>query len=350
MAEATGCLSAGVIRAQTRPGGEPSVAPDAGEGKRVTEGPSTFRHVAVVGPGAIGLCVAIRLARPDDGPQVTLIDRDADRARRLGGRALRLTSEAGDLAVRLPVCLRPPTPPDLVVLATKAHQAAAAAKAAADWIGDAVLLTLQNGLGVAREVAEALPDTTVLVGVTYQAANTVAEGEVHHAAGDLTHVGYEGRGPDATAEAVADLLRRSGLPAQAEADMTPVVWRKLLVNAAINPVAALAGVRNGEVAERSPLAALARRLAEEGEAVARAEGIARPEEPAADAVLATARATAENRCSMLQDLAAGRTTEIDYLNGALVVRAEAHGLDVPANRAVTTLVRLLSSPGEGKGN
>ena len=316
----------------------------------MTDGLRTFRHVAVIGPGAVGLCVAIRLAQPEDGPQVTLIDRDADRARRLGGRALRLTSDAGDLAARLPVYLRPPTPPDLAILATKAHQAGEAARAAADWIGDAVLLTLQNGLGAAEEVAEALPATPLLVGVTYQAAHRVAEGEVHHAANIMTHIGCEGRPADPVAEAVADLFRRSGLPVRVEADMTPVVWRKLLVNAAINPVAALAGVRNGEVADRPTPAALARRLAEEGEAVARAEGVALPEEGAAEAALATARATAENRCSMLQDLAAGRTTEIHYLNGALVARAEAHGLDVPANRAVTTLVRLLSSPAEGKGD
>ncbi len=311
----------------------------------MTDGPRTFDHVAVIGPGAIGLCVAIRLAQPTSGPRVTLIDHDADRARRLSGRALRLTSEAGPLAARVPVCLRPATPPDLVILATKAHQASAAARAAADWIGDAVLLTLQNGLGVADEVAEAIPHTPVLVGVTYQAAHLVAEGEVLHAANIATHVGLEGRAPGPAAEAVADLLRRSGMPARVEADMTPVLWRKLLVNAAINPVAALAGVRNGEVADRPTPAALARRLAKEGEAVARAEGVALPEERAAEAALATARATAENRCSMLQDLGAGRTTEIDYLNGALVARAEARGLDVPANRAVAALVRLLSASG-----
>jgi len=310
----------------------------------VTDGPRTFRHVAVIGPGAVGLCVAIRLAQPDDGPQVTLIDRDADRARRLGGRALWLRSAGGDLRARLPVALAPAsgTPPDLVILATKAHQAAEAARSAADWIGDAVLLTLQNGLGVARDVAEVLPATPLVVGVTYQAANLVAEGEVHHAANIVTHLGREGGGPGPAAEAVADLLQRSGLPARVEPDMTPLVWRKVVVNAAINPVAALAGVRNGEVADRPTLAALARRLAEEGAAVARAEGVRLGEEDPAEAALATARATADNRCSMLQDLAAGRRTEIEYLNGAIAARAETHGVAVPANRAVAALVRLLS--------
>ena len=308
----------------------------------MTEASRTFQHVAVIGPGAIGLCVAIRLAQRTDGPHVTLIDRDADRALRLGGRDLWLRSDAGDLKARLPVALAPATPTDLVILATKAHQAAAAARAAAAWIGQAPLVTLQNGLGAAGEMAQVLPDTHILVGVTYQAANRVAEGEVYHAANVSTHVGYEGRAPDALAEAVVRLFRRAGLPARLEPDMTPVVWWKLVVNAAINPVAALAGVRNGAVAERPTLAALARRLADEGQAVARAVGVRLPEGSAAESALETARATAENRCSMLQDLEAGRATEIDYLNGALVALANAHDVPAPANRAVTALVRLLS--------
>ncbi len=312
----------------------------------MTEGPCGIQHVAVIGPGAIGLCLAIRLARMTGGPAVTLIDHDASRARRLSGRALRLHSEAGYLEARVPVRLAAETATDLVVLATKAHQAAAAARAAGAWIGDALLLALQNGLGAVAEVAEALPATPIVVGVTYQAASRVAEGEVHHAANVSTHLGYEGRRPDVAVEAVAGLLNRAGLPARAEADIRPVLWRKLVVNAALNPVAALAGVPNGEVARRPALAALCRALAEEGRAVARAVGVRLPDRGAAEAALETARATAGNRCSMLQDVEAGRTTEIDYLNGALIARAAACGVDVPANRAVAALVRLLSPPAD----
>jgi 2-dehydropantoate 2-reductase len=308
----------------------------------LAEAPPAFQHVAVIGPGALGLCVAVRLAQGPDGPRVTVIDHDEDRARRLSGRAVRLAGDAGDLQARLPVVLAPREPVDLVILATKAPQAQAAARAAAGWIGAAPLVTLQNGLDVPAEVAEALPGTTVVVGVTYQAANVIAEGEVHHAANIATHLGYPGREPDATAAAVAALLSRAGLPAAAEPDITPVLWWKVLVNAALNPVAALAGCRNGDVAERPTLAALARALAEEGEAVARAAGIALPGGSAAEAALETARATAANRCSMLQDLEAGRPTEIEYLNGTLVRLAETGAVPVPANRAVTALVRQIA--------
>ncbi len=299
------------------------------------------KHVVVIGPGAIGCMMAVRLARAS--ARITLIDHRAERAERLGARPIIIHTPAGDLEARIPVRLAPDEPPDFVILATKAHAARTAAGAAARWIADAPLVTIQNGLGVTEEVAQALPRTDVITGVIYQGANVVAEGEVAHVANLKIHVGYVGRPGGAAAEAVAALLGRAGLPAVVEADMRPQVWGKLIVNAAINPVAALAGVTNGAVAARPTLRALAQAVAEEGEATARAEGIALPYQSAVEAALDTARKTADNRCSMLQDLEAGRPTEIDYLNGAIVREAERHGVATPAGRALAALVRQVSA-------
>ena len=336
-----------------------------------------FTHVAIIGPGAIGCCLAVRLALAPGGPKVTLIDHRPDRAARLSARPIRIhapdvarpacpavstcaefatagqvedpTGRAGrataTLEARIPVRTAPDAPVDLVLLATKAYAARAAAGAAAAWVGAAPVVCLQNGLGVAQEVAAALPGAAVITAVSYQAATLVAEGEVHHAANLMTHFGYEGRGPDAAVRAAAELFERAGLPAAVEADMMPCVWGKLIVNAAINPVAALAGVTNGEVALRPTLRALAAALADEGEAAARAAGAAIPYSSAAEAAMETARQTAGNRCSMLQDLEAGRPTEIDYLNGAIVRIAEAHGAAAPANRAIAALIRQVSAAG-----
>jgi 2-dehydropantoate 2-reductase len=286
--------------------------------------------------------LAVRLALAKPALNVTLIDYLPDRAARLSARPICLHSPGGDLEVRIPVRLAPSEPPDLVLLATKATAAVAAARAAAAWVGKAPLVAMQNGLGVAREVAEAIPASTVITAVSYQAANVVAEGEIAHVANLVTYLGYEGRAPDETVRAVAAMFASAGLPAEAAADMTPVVWGKLIINAGINPVAALAGVRNGEVAARPTLRALAAAIADEGEAVARAEGVVLAYRRAAAAVMEAARRSAENRCSMLQDLEAGRTTEIDYLNGAIVRLAERHGVPAPANRAATALIKQVT--------
>jgi 2-dehydropantoate 2-reductase len=305
----------------------------------------SFSRVAVIGPGAIGCCVVVRLAAA--GFQVTLIDHRPDRAARLSARPIVVHAPEGDLAARLTVRTVPEEPPDLVLLAVKAYAARAATEAAAKWIGRAPVVTLENGLGVAGEVGGALPATTVITGVIYQGANLVGEGEVNHVANVAVYLGYEGRGPDALVEAVAATLRRAGFPADVQPDMTPVVWGKLLVNAAINPTAALAGVTNGEVAERPTLRALAQTLAEEGEQAARAAGVTLPYPSTVEAVMATARQTADNRCSMLQDLEAGRATEVEYLNGAIVRVGEAHGVATPANRAAAALIRQVSAKGHG---
>jgi len=302
-----------------------------------------FTYVAVIGPGAIGCCLAVRLALAPGGPKVTLIDHRPARAARLSARPIRIHTPTGDLQSLIPARTEPDAPPDLVLLATKAHAAGAAAAAAASWIGRAPIVCFQNGLGVTQEVAAALPETNVITAVSYQGANFVREGEVNQVAILRTHLGHEGRGPDDTVHAVADLLGRAGYEPRVEADITPLVWGKLIVNAAINPVAALAGVTNGGVAARPTLRALAARVAAEGEAVARARGIALPYPSAMEATLETARGTADNRCSMLQDLEAGRPTEIDYLNGAIAAMAEGCGVAAPANRAIAALVRQVSA-------
>ena len=301
-----------------------------------------FAHVAIIGPGAIGCTLAVRLALSRSAPQVTLIDYRPDRAARLSARPILLHVPGGDMEARIPVRLAPSEPPDLVLLATKATAAAAAARSAAAWIGKAHLVAMQNGLGVAREVAEALPGSRVITAVSYQAASVVAEGEIDHVANLVTYLGYEGRGSDETVREVAAPFASAGLPAEVAADMTPLVWGKLIINAGINPVAALAGVKNGQVAARPILRALAVAMAEEGEAVARAEGVTLPYSSAAEAVMDAARQSAENRSSMLQDLGAGRTTEIDYINGAIVRLAERHGIPAPANRAATALIKQVT--------
>jgi 2-dehydropantoate 2-reductase len=308
-----------------------------------THEPQPFTHVAIIGPGAIGCMLAVRLARAGPSPRVTLIDHRPDRAERLSVRPIVLHAPEGDLAARVAVRVVPDEPADLVILATKAYAVRAAACAAAGWIGRTPLLAIQNGLGVAEELVQALPRTTVITGVMYQAANRIAEDEVHHAANLRTHLGIRGRTPDETVKSVAALFEAAGLPAVVETDIASHVWGKAVVNAALNPVAALAGVRNGDVAVRPALRAMAEAIAAEGEAAARAEGVGLPYASAAAATIETARATAENRCSMLQDLQNGRPTEIEYLNGAIVRVAERHGLASPANRAVATLVRAVSA-------
>ena len=126
-------------------------------------------------------------------------------------------------------------------------------------------------------------------------------------------------------------------------DAQSLVWGKLVINAAINPLTALLKVPNGELLNRPSARELMGRLAHEAADVARAENINLPFDDPVAAAEDVARKTAANQSSMLQDVLRGAPTEIDAICGAVVSRGEAHGFDTPANRACWELVRALRS-------
>jgi 2-dehydropantoate 2-reductase len=225
---------------------------------------------------------------------------------------------------------------DLGVVTVKSYDTASAADALATGRFDAVL-SLQNGLGNETVLADRL-DCPVLAGSTSHGAMLREPG----------HVEWTGRGevalgawqPTETPEVgrVAAAFDDAGLDPRVVEDARAELWLKLAVNTAINPVTALARLPNGAV-RSGPPATLARTAARETARVARAEGIDLPDDDTVDRVMAVAEATAENRSSMHEDVVAGHRTEIDQLNGAVVDRAADHGLEVPVNRVLATLVR-----------
>lgn len=227
-----------------------------------------------------------------------------------------------------------PRPADLTLVTVKSYDTHDAARSLAPVVGEGdTVVSLQNGMGNEEILDEAL-DATVLGGTATYGANLRLDEE---------RVGYTGRGKvvvgdyrggeSAEAERVAEAL--VGVDARATDSMDAALWEKLAVNAAINPVTALTGLRNGEAAERT--AGVMRRAAEEVERVASAQDVRI--DGAAERALEVAEATAENESSMLQDLRAGRGTEIDALNGYVVECAEETGVESPTNRTLAALVK-----------
>lgn len=288
----------------------------------------------------MGSLLAARLA--EAGADVTLLGRPS--AHLSGVRQQGLTLEELDGSTR-PVAVPVIDDPaavrgvELLVLVVKSW---ATAEALAPVVGDlpagATILTLQNGLGNARAIGQAVgEEPVILTGVTTQAALRERPGFVRHTGAGLTAVGREGSAGDARAGEVAAFLSACGWQATAVADVDRWVWRKLAINAAINPLTALAGVPNRAIADDPDLAAAAAGLAREVAAVAAALGYDLGD--IAAAVTDVARATGANRSSMLCDLTDGIPTEIDAINGAVVAAAEAEGIPVPANRVALALVR-----------
>lgn len=227
---------------------------------------------------------------------------------------------------------------DLVLVTVKAFDTAQAARDLVPLLGQGTrVLTLQNGLGNLPALAETVAPERLLGGTTSHGATYVEPGRIRHAGVGDTVVG-SWRGPRKDAERVADAFGEAGIDVEVTGRVTEAIWRKVLVNAAINPLTALARVPNGELLEDAGLHACLRQLAEEGAAVARAVGLAIDDEEAVAAAERVADQTAENRSSMLQDVEQGHRTEVEQINGALVHYGSEHHIATWMNEVV---VRLL---------
>ncbi len=218
---------------------------------------------------------------------------------------------------------------------------------------DAVVLTLQNGLGNAAQLRSALLHDGVRphvwLGVTTQAALRTEPGCVTHTGEGITVIGRKSSEVNTRLQEIAATLTSAGIPTSAVDDIHRWVWRKLAVNAAINPLTALAEVPNCAVRDNQDLQAACRLLASEAAAVASARGLPLDEQQVMDAINDVAEATGDTRSSMLLDLENGLRTEIDAINGAIVKEAKRRDIPVPANQLMVSLVRARESRPERHG-
>lgn len=299
----------------------------------------TVPDVLIVGPGAMGQMHAAFLARA--GADVALLDYRPDRAAHLAETGVVLRTDEGDERISVPCSARPEdfAPSRFTVLFVKAYATEHAARFALAAAGrDTVWVTLQNGLGNVEAIRRIAGEVPILAGVTASGAHLLPDGAVRVVAVQPATCGPVEPPTPAMARALWEVLSTAGLPCDVVADPWPAIWRKLIVNAAINPIAALTARLNGELLDIPWLRGLAAAVAREVHGVAMARGIDLSDLDPVALVEDVCRATAANRCSMLQDFEAGRPTEIDHLNGAVAALAPP-GSPAPLCAALTTLVK-----------
>ncbi|MFB6081465.1 MAG: ketopantoate reductase family protein [Halanaeroarchaeum sp.] len=302
-------------------------------------------HVVVLGAGAMGSLFAGRLAGTD--ASVTLLGHASEHVATVDRDGLVLQETDGtrrtlDLDVTTDNARA--SEADLLLVAVKSYDTADAMADVVDHLADADVLTVQNGLGNAETIADFVPAARVIAGTTSHGATRPDPGRVRHAGAGATRVGRYFVDNDDTVERVASLLSAAGIQTSVVENVRDAVWEKVLVNVGINAPTALARVRNGDLLRSSAGERVLADAVREGVAVAEAEGIDVPAD-VVDVVRSVARETASNRSSMRQDLEAGRRTEIEALNAAVVRRGDAHGIRTPVNRTLVSLVRLASDDG-----
>jgi 2-dehydropantoate 2-reductase len=199
---------------------------------------------------------------------------------------------------------------------------------------DGLALTLQNGIGNREKLIHRLGRRRVAVGVTTTGATLLGPGLVREAGEGVISLGTQ-----AILASLGGALTRAGFTVRNVQDTESLIWGKLIVNAAINPLTALLRIPNGELLTRPSARTLMGTLAQEAAAVASAKGIQLPFKNAIRAAEEVARKTADNHSSMYQDVRRGAQTEIDAICGAITRIGQRNGVQTPINRACWYLVR-----------
>jgi len=229
---------------------------------------------------------------------------------------------------------------DAVVFFVKCYHTASAAELARPLVGpETVVASLQNGWGNGDVLAAAFPPEQVVVGVTYNSGLVVEPGVVMHPADQPTFVGTFVDGDQSRAERLREALERAGLETTTVSPVRPEIWKKLILNTATLPTAALTGMNAGALAAHGGMRELVAETAREATRVAQALGYPIDPEERVEAILSLLERAGQTKASMLQDFEAGRRTEIDVINGAVVKAADEQGIDVPINRAFVALVK-----------
>ncbi|MGA8276545.1 MAG: 2-dehydropantoate 2-reductase [Thermoplasmata archaeon] len=306
-------------------------------------------RVVVFAAGAIGSLLGASLAHA--GHTVLLVGRP-DHVEAIRADGLRVTGTLVETAeLRAETSVPPDFVPEAILLTAKTFDLPASASLLGIEVPTPVPTLLpQNGLGVEEPVRTALsasgwshPERWVVRAVNSIPATLLGPGAVRAAgAGEL--VLGRARGPAAAAtRTLTRLFRGTEISVRTVDDLERAVWRKALINAAINPVTALHGVPNGRLLEE-PYRTESRALLGEALATARAVGFDFREKEVRSDLDRVLRATADNRSSMLQDLDRGRRTEIQAISGEILRQGTAKGLDLPATRKAVDAIRA-HSPG-----
>ena len=295
--------------------------------------------IAVVGAGAMGSIFGARFAQA--GHDTVLVDVAEPLVEAINTNGVTVVRGDDETVTRVPATTDPASvgPVDIVVFFTKCYHTAAAAEGARPLVGPTtVVASLQNGWGNGDTLAAAFPPEQVVVGVTYNSGLLQGPGRVVHPAEQPTLVGsFVDDGDGATR--LADAIAAAGFEASVASPVRPEIWKKLILNAATLPSAALTGMHAGALGECEDTRALVLDTTREAVAVARALGYEIDYEERIDTILGLLEKAGPSKASMLQDVEAGRRTEIDVINDAVVKAADEQGIEVPINRALVQLIK-----------
>jgi 2-dehydropantoate 2-reductase len=303
-----------------------------------TKGITVKMKIAILGSGAMGSIFGGWLSHRHE---VWLIDIWQEHLDAINTTGLQIETN-GQLH-----CFHPRTavnaqnvgPVNLVIIFVKSFDTATALSQNRElFTPQTLVLTLQNGWGNAEDILRYVNAENLFLGTTAHGGNVLGPGRVCHAGQGQTYVGVRS-GTTRRAQTIADLLTKSGFETVVTATVAAMIWRKLLINAAINPLTALLNVPNGYLTECAAAQELMENIIGEAVTVANAAGMNFDATAVLEEVKKVARLTAANRSSMLQDVTKKRPTEVGRINGAIVAQGKAFGITTPYNHMILQLIK-----------
>jgi 2-dehydropantoate 2-reductase len=302
--------------------------------------------ITIAGCGALGSLLAARLL--EAGYRVQAFQRPGQQlqALRENGITLDQDRDGATRRYRLHAISDDPAqlaPSRLIIVLVKAYCTAQLEPLGSILTADGMVLTLQNGLGNAEVLARLFGPQRAAAGVATYGAFGIAPGIVGWGGDGLITIGPWTGGTDIAW--ITQLLRRAGLQVARVDDPRPAIWSKLAINAMLNTVTALTGMRNGEAGNNPPARELMQHLGRETVAAAERAGVTLDYHAIWKLMGENLERTAVNRTSMLQDVTAGRRTEIDVISGG-VLRYAINDQEFPYTRAVHALIRAIDRQAE----
>lgn len=297
-------------------------------------------RIAVVGAGAMGSIFGARFTQA--GHDTVLVDVAAPLVEKINADGVTIVRGEEETTTHVPATTDPASVGhvDAVVFFVKCYHTAVAAEMTRPLVGPhTVVASLQNGWGNGDVLASIFPAEQIVVGVTYNSGLIQAPGRVVHPAEQPTFVGSFSDDSREGPERLLQALRDADFVATIASPVRPEIWKKLILNAATLPTAALTGMNAGVLTACADTHALITDIARESVVVAQALGYEIDPQERVDAIHALLEKAGPSKASMLQDFEAGRRTEIDVINGAVVRAADDVGVDVPLNRACVQLVK-----------
>jgi 2-dehydropantoate 2-reductase len=298
--------------------------------------------IAIVGAGGMGAMTGALLK--EAGADVHLHDIDREHMDTIKRNGLLIEGIGGERHIPINATTRIEDIgiPDLIVIFVKSYDTAEAAEQAVKINGEhTTVLTLQNGLGNVEILQQAFGSEKVLAGTTDAAATIVGPGRVKHTAYGNVYIGELSREITGRVREIAALFSEAGFNAHPSDNVSGLIWTKLILNLAINPLGTILRSRCEKLIDNTYSRTLMRNVVEEALHLAEKKGITLiyPDMVQAAYDLAEKNATSFN--SMAQDFLKGKKTEIDAISGAIVREAEQAGISAPFNQAMTMTVKAL---------